>query len=119
MAVFKGMHVCPQSMRLQKKTTFTKLFTNIQNRTSELDLLSDIFFLVPCGRKGFAAVWGFVEFVVTLNSRSAKLQPPDNGGLKYVQQHIWEYPSGSAQNPSKALKISKQPKPESLNLYNI
>ena len=103
----------------KKETTFTKLFTNIQNRTSELDLLSDIFFLVPCGRKGFAAVWGFVEFVVTLNSRSAKVPTPYNGRLKYVQQHIWEYPSSSARNPSKALRISKQPKPESLNLYDI
>ena len=64
----------------KKETTFTKLFTNIQNRTSELDLLSDIFFLVPCGRKGFAAVWGFVEFVVTLNSRSAKAQPHTMAG---------------------------------------
>ena len=83
----------------KKETTFTKLFTNIQNRTSELDLLSDIFFLVHCGRKGFAAVWGFVEFVVTLNSRSAKVPPvPYNSQLKYVQ-HIWEYPSSPAQIP--------------------
>ena len=60
----------------------------------------DIFFFVPCGPKGFAAaVWGFVEFVVTLNSRSAKVPPvPYNSRLKYVQ-HIWEYPSSPAQIP--------------------
>ena len=94
--------------------------SNHHQPRSFLKVKHDIFFFVPCGRKGFAAaVWGFVEFVVTLNSRSAKVPTPYNGRLKYVQQHIWEYPSGSAQNPSKALKISKQPKPESLNLYDI
>ena len=67
---------------------------------SFLNVKHDIFFFVPCGRKGFAAaVWGFVEFVVTLNSRSAKVPPvPYNSRLKYVQ-HIWEYPSSPAQIP--------------------
>ena len=67
---------------------------------SFLNVKHDIFFFVPCGRKGFAAaVWGFVEFVVTLNSRSAKVPPvPYNSWLKYVQ-HIWEYPTSPAQIP--------------------